>query len=95
MNAMSVIFSAFITEEGQKDPRADTSGEARVLSKTRSTAGFCRKENRSKGKTAFKIKWEIIVQFIVYRSEQPHQLDLFGFLKNTEKLNLNYKSLFS
>lgn len=38
MNAMSVIFSAFITEEGQKDPHADTGGEANVLSKTRSTA---------------------------------------------------------
>lgn len=47
MNAMPVIFSAFITEEGQKDPHADTSGEASVLSKTRSTAGFCGKEDRS------------------------------------------------
>lgn len=73
MNAMSVIFSAFITEEGQKDPHADTSGEASVLSKTRSTAGFCGKEDRSNATTAFKIKEDIFVQFTVYSSEEPHK----------------------
>lgn len=79
MNAMSVIFSTFIPEEGQKDPHAGTCGDASVLSKTRSTAGFCSKEDRGNMNVAFKIKTDIFAQFTLYSSRESHLLDIFGF----------------
>lgn len=58
MNPMSVIFSVFNPEEGQKDPHADTRGEAVILP---SAAGVCGKNDRSNEKTAFKIKQEMVI----------------------------------
>lgn len=59
MNAMSVIFSVFIPEGGQKDPHATL--EVKLVIYQRA-AGLCGKNDRSDEKTAFKIKQEIVVQ---------------------------------